>query len=409
MVDGFLNYMILKNKHILLGITGGIAAYKCAHLVRLLIKEGAVVKVVMTKSSEEFVTAKTLSVLSKNEVVSDFFDNNQNWNNHVALAEWADMMLIAPLTANTLGKFATGICDNIVIACYLSARSKIFVAPAMDLDMYQHPTTKKNIKTLVNNGNIIIPAESGEWASGLVGEGRMAEPENIIDFIKKEIKQNLPLSGKKVLVNAGPTYEAIDPVRFIGNRSSGKMGVAIADEFAKMGADVTLVLGPSHQVPSERSVTVIKIESAEEMFTECKAVFNNVDIAVLSAAVADYKPKTVADSKIKKKNAEFSLELVKTTDILETLGKQKKQQLLVGFALETDNVIEYAKEKIKKKNLDLIIANSAIENGSGFGVDTNKITIIDKHNKLYNFELKNKREVAKDIVIFTINYLKTNE
>ena len=409
MVDGFLNYMILKNKHILIGITGGIAAYKCAHLVRLLIKEGAVVKVVMTKSSEEFVTAKTLSVLSKNEVVSDFFDNNQNWNNHVALAEWADMMLIAPLTANTLGKFATGICDNIVIACYLSARSKVFVAPAMDLDMYQHPTTKKNIKTLVNNGNIIIPAESGELASGLVGEGRMAEPENIIDFIKKEIKQNLPLSGKKVLVNAGPTYEAIDPVRFIGNRSSGKMGVAIADEFAKMGADVTLVLGPSHQVPSERSVTVIKIESAEEMFTECKAVFNNVDIAVLSAAVADYKPKTAADSKIKKKNAEFSLELVKTTDILETLGKQKKQQLLVGFALETDNVIEYAKEKIKKKNLDLIIANSAIENGSGFGVDTNKITIIDKHNKLYNFELKNKREVAKDIVIFTINYLKTNE
>jgi phosphopantothenoylcysteine decarboxylase/phosphopantothenate--cysteine ligase len=401
--------MILKNKHILLGITGGIAAYKCAHLVRLLIKEGAVVKVVMTKSSEEFVTAKTLSVLSKNEVVSDFFDNNQNWNNHVALAEWADMMLIAPLTANTLGKFAAGICDNIVIACYLSARSKVFVAPAMDLDMYQHPTTKKNIKTLVNNGNIIIPAESGELASGLVGEGRMAEPENIINFIKKEIKQNLPLSGKKVLVNAGPTYEAIDPVRFIGNRSSGKMGVAIADEFAKMGADVTLVLGPSHQVPSERSVTVIKIESAEEMFTECKAVFNNVDIAVLSAAVADYKPKTVADSKIKKKNAEFSLELVKTTDILETLGKQKKQQLLVGFALETDKVIEYAKEKIKKKNLDLIIANSAIENGSGFGVDTNKITIIDKHNKLYNFELKNKREVAKDIVIFTINYLKTNE
>ena len=400
--------MILKNKHILLGITGGIAAYKCAHLVRLLIKEGAVVKVVMTKSSEEFVTAKTLSVLSKNEVVSDFFDNNQNWNNHVALAEWADMMLIAPLTANTLGKFAAGICDNIVIACYLSARSKVFVAPAMDLDMYQHPTTKKNIKTLVNNGNIIIPAESGELASGLVGEGRMAEPENIIDFIKKEIKQNLPLSGKKVLVNAGPTYEAIDPVRFIGNRSSGKMGVAIADEFAKMGADVTLVLGPSHQVPSERSVTVIKIESAEEMFTECQAVFNNVDIAVLSAAVADYKTKTIADSKIKKKDAELSLELIKTTDILETLGKQKKHQLLIGFALETNNLIEYAKEKIKKKNLDFIVANSATEFGVGFGVDTNKVTIIDKHNKLYNFELKSKQAVAKDIVIFSINYLKTN-
>ncbi len=408
MVDGFLNYMILKNKHILLGITGGIAAYKCAHLVRLLIKEGAAVKVVMTNSATEFVTPKTLSVLSKNEVFTDFFDTKQNWNNHVALAEWADIIIIAPLTANTLAKFATGICDNIVTACYLSARSSVFVAPAMDLDMYQHPTTKQNLNTLLKNGNLIIPAESGELASGLVGEGRMAEPENIIDFIIKEIKQSLPLSGKKVLVNAGPTYEAIDPVRFIGNRSSGKMGVAIADEFAKMGADVTLVLGPSHQVPSERSVTVIKIESAEEMFTECQAVFNNVDIAVLSAAVADYKTKTIADSKIKKKDAELSLELIKTTDILETLGKQKKHQLLIGFALETNNLIEYAKEKIKKKNLDFIVANSATEFGVGFGVDTNKVTIIDKHNKLYNFELKSKQAVAKDIVIFSINYLKTN-
>jgi phosphopantothenoylcysteine decarboxylase/phosphopantothenate--cysteine ligase len=400
--------MILKNKHILLGITGGIAAYKCAHLVRLLIKEGAAVKVVMTNSATEFVTPKTLSVLSKNEVFTDFFDTKQNWNNHVALAEWADIIIIAPLTANTLAKFATGICDNIVTACYLSARSSVFVAPAMDLDMYQHPTTKQNLNTLLKNGNLIIPAESGELASGLVGEGRMAEPENIIDFIIKEIKQSLPLSGKKVLVNAGPTYEAIDPVRFIGNRSSGKMGVAIADEFAKMGADVTLVLGPSHQVPSERSVTVIKIESAEEMFTECQAVFNNVDIAVLSAAVADYKTKTIADSKIKKKDAELSLELIKTTDILETLGKQKKHQLLIGFALETNNLIEYAKEKIKKKNLDFIVANSATEFGVGFGVDTNKVTIIDKHNKLYNFELKSKQAVAKDIVIFSINYLKTN-
>jgi phosphopantothenoylcysteine decarboxylase/phosphopantothenate--cysteine ligase len=397
--------MTLKNKHILLGITGGIAAYKCAHLVRLFIKEGALVKVVMTKASEDFVTSKTLSVLSKNEVVTDFFDSNNNWNNHVALAEWSDAMIIAPLTANSLAKFATGICDNIVTACYLSARCKVFVAPAMDLDMYQHPTTVRNIETLRKNENIVIPAESGELASGLIGEGRMAEPENIVQFIKQYFESNLPLTGKKVIVNAGPTYEAIDPVRFIGNRSSGKMGVAIADEFAKLGADVTLVLGPSHQQPIEKSVTVIKVESAEEMYNACQNQFSKSDIAVLSAAVADYKPKYIADSKIKKKDSEFSIELVKTKDILEILGQQKKNQILVGFALETDNVIEYAKEKIKKKNLDFIVANSAIEKGAGFGVDTNKITIIDKHNNLYNFELKSKQEVAKDIVNFAINYL----
>ena len=399
---------MLRNKHILVGITGGIAAYKCAHLVRLLIKEGAIVKVVMTHSATEFVTAKTLSVLSKHEVVIDFFDLNHNWNNHVELAEWADVMLIAPLTANTLSKFANGLCDNMVAACYLSSRSKVFVAPAMDLDMYQHPTTKQNIETLIKNGNLIIPAESGELASGLVGEGRMAEPENIITFINKELQKGLPLANKKVLVNAGPTYEAIDPVRFIGNRSSGKMGVAIADEFAKLGAEVTLVLGPSHQKPQQRTVHVIMVESAQEMLVACESVFKTVDIAVLSAAVADYKPKEIANSKIKKKDAELSLELVKTVDVLETLGKQKTTQLLVGFALETDNVIEYAKEKIKKKNLDFIVANSATEQGAGFAVDTNKITIIDKHNKLYNFELKSKQLVAKDIVAFTLNYLKSN-
>jgi phosphopantothenoylcysteine decarboxylase/phosphopantothenate--cysteine ligase len=400
--------MSLKNKHILLGITGGIAAYKCAHLVRLLIKEGAIVKVIMTKAAEEFVTAKTLSVLSKNEVVTDFFDANNNWNNHVALAEWADAIIVAPLTANTLAKFASGHCDNIVSACYLSARSKVFVAPAMDLDMYQHPTTKQNIDTLRKNENIVIAAESGELASGLVGEGRMAEPENIIHFVSQYFEDILPLSGKKVLVNAGPTYEAIDPVRFIGNRSSGKMGVAIADEFAKLGADVTLVLGPSHEVPNEKLVTIVKVESAEEMYKACELVFENVDIAVLAAAVADYKPKSIADSKIKKKDSELFLELTKTTDILETLGKQKKHQLLVGFALETDNVLEYAKAKIAKKNLDFIVANSTIEKGAGFGVDTNKVTIIDKHNKMYNFELKSKQAVAKDIVTFAINYLKTD-
>ncbi len=397
---------MLYNRHILLGITGGIAAYKCAHLVRLLIKEGAIVKVVMTNSAQEFVTAKTLSVLSKHEVITDFFDANNNWNNHVQLAEWADVMLIAPLTANTLSKFANGLCDNIVSACYLSARSKVFVAPAMDLDMYQHPTTKQNIQTLITNGNSIIPAESGELASGLIGEGRMAEPENIISFIKTELQKSLPLANKKVLVNAGPTYEAIDPVRFIGNRSSGKMGVAIADEFAKLGADVTLVLGPSHQKPKQHQVNIIEVESAQEMLTACESVFKHVDIAVLSAAVADYKPKDVVTSKIKKKDATFSLELIKTDDVLETLGKQKTHQLLVGFALETDNMIEYAQEKIKKKNLDFIVANSAIEQGTGFAVDTNKITIIDKHNKLYNFELKSKQAVAQDIVNFAVDLLK---
>ncbi len=400
--------MVLKNKHILLGITGGIAAYKCAHLIRLFIKEGAQVKVVMTKSAQEFVTAKTLSVLSKNEVVTDFFDNNNNWHNHVALAEWCDLMLIAPLTANTLGKMANGLCDNIVTACYLSAKSIVFIAPAMDLDMYQHPTTLQNLQKLTTYGNKIIAAESGELASGLIGEGRMAEPENMVEFIKKQLQQNLPLRSKKILVNAGPTYEAIDPVRFIGNRSSGKMGVAIADEFSKLGADVTLVLGPSHIIPTQKNIKLINVENAGEMLTACLNEFDACDIAILSAAVADYKPKVVSTSKIKKNDNELTIELVKTNDVLATLGQHKKHQLLIGFALETDNIIEYATQKIKNKNLDFIIANSAIEAGAGFGVDTNKITIIDKHNNIHNFELKTKLEVAKDIANFTLNYLNKN-
>lgn len=397
---------MLQGKHILLGITGGIASYKCAQLVRLFIKEGAEVKVVMTKSAEDFITPKTLSVLSKNDVIIDFFDSSNNWNNHVALSEWADIFIIAPLTANTLAKFASGICDNMVTACYLSARCDVFVAPAMDLDMYKHPTTLKNLEILKNNKNSIIDVQFGELASGLIGEGRMAEPEFIIDFIKKEIQNSLPLLGKIVLVNAGPTYESIDPVRFIGNRSSGKMGVAIADEFAKQGATVTLVLGPSHQKPSQKNVKVTAIESAEEMLNACKTEFKNCDIAVLSAAVADYKPSEVSETKIKKKDTELNLSLTKTVDVLETLGKLKTKQLLVGFALETNNIIEYAKEKIIKKNLDFIVANSAIEKGVGFGVDTNKITIIDKHNNLTNFELKTKQEVAKDIVNFAIQLMK---
>jgi len=400
--------MPLKNKHILLGITGGIAAYKCANLVRLFIKEGAMVKVIMTKAAEEFVTPKTLAVLSKNEVITDFFDENNNWNNHVTLAEWADIFIIAPLTANTLSKFANGACDNIVTACYLSSRTHIYVAPAMDLEMYQHATYKHNIELLVNRGHHIIPAEKGELASGLVGEGRMAEPEHIVGFIKNEITKHLPLRGRKVLINAGPTYEPIDPVRFIGNRSSGKMGIAIADEFAKLGAEVTLVLGPSNQTPKETSVKIIHIETAEEMFQACSKLFIDADIAILAAAVADYKPKSISLSKIKKKDEDLNIELIKTIDILETLGKQKTKQLLVGFALETDNLIDYAKEKITRKNLDFIIANSAREFGAGFGVDSNKITIIDKHNKILNFELKSKLEVAKDIAIFTINYIQNN-
>ncbi len=390
---------MLQNKKILLGITGGIAAYKCAHLVRLFIKAGAEVKVIMTPSATRFVTPETLSVLSKNPVVSEFFEKpTHEWNNHVQLAEWADLFLIAPATANTLAKFTTGVCDNIVNACYLSARSKVFIAPAMDLDMYQHPTTKQNLKKLEGFGNSIIPAESGELASGLSGEGRMAEPENIIAFIEKYFSKNLPLAGKKVLVNAGPTYEAIDPVRFIGNRSSGKTGVLLADEFCNQGAEVTLVLGPSSHKPKNSAVKVIRVETAEEMFDKCVEAFKRSDIAVLSAAVADYKPKEQSSSKIKKTGNDISLELVKTKDILAELGKLKTDQLLVGFALETNNAIDYAKEKIKNKNLDMIVVNTTSESNPAFGSDFNTVSIIDKHNNLVNFEFKSKKEIAKDIV-----------
>lgn len=397
---------MLHQKKIILGVTGGIAAYKCAHLVRLLVKEGAEVKVIMTNSACDFITPQTLSVLSKNEVVIDFFDNNNNWNNHVQLAEWADVLLIAPLTANTLSKMATGGCDNVLLATYLSAKSKTIVAPAMDMDMYQHATTKQNLDTLKSFGNLVIAAESGELASGLHGEGRMAEPENIVAFLEKYFSEGLPLAGKKVLVNAGPTYEAIDPVRFIGNRSSGKMGIAIAESFAKAGAEVTLVLGPSHLLPAIKSIKVKNVESAGEMFDVCTREFTDCDIAVCSAAVADYRPKEVSGSKIKKSGEVMSLELVKTKDILKALGSVKNKQCLVGFALETDRVQEYAEGKLKEKNLDIIVANSASEAGSGFSGDTNKVTLIDKHNKITNFELKKKTEVADDIVCYIIDYLK---
>jgi phosphopantothenoylcysteine decarboxylase/phosphopantothenate--cysteine ligase len=397
---------MLHRKKIILGITGGIAAYKCAHLVRLLVKEGAEVKVILTGSAAQFVTPQTLSVLSKNEVLTDFFDPAFNWNNHVHLAEWADVMLIAPLTANTLAKMSSGVCDNILLAAYLSARSKTIVAPAMDLDMYQHPTVKKNLDTLRSYGNDIIPAETGELASGLTGEGRMAEPETIVSFLKDFFGKDLPLKGRSALVNAGPTYEAIDPVRYIGNRSSGKMGIALAEELCQNGATVTLVLGPGNEDIKHKTITVLRVESSDEMFEATVSNYTNKDIVICSAAVSDYRPASVSDTKIKKKDEKLVLELTRTKDILNELGKQKVKQCLVGFALETNNILEYAKQKLSSKNLDLVVANSASEPGSGFGGDTNKITIIDKHNKITKFELKSKREVAHDIVNYIIEFIK---
>ncbi len=398
---------MLTGKHIILGVTGGIAAYKCAGLVRLLVKEGAQVKVILTRAGADFITPQTLSVLSKNEVLTDFFDAGYNWNNHVHLAQWADVLLVAPLTANTLAKMAHGQCDNLLLATYLSARSKTIVAPAMDLDMYQHPTVKRNLQTLQAAGNLVIPAETGELASGLSGEGRMAEPEHIIDYLKHFFSENLPLAGKRALVNAGPTYEAIDPVRFIGNRSSGKMGIAIAQELAACGAEVTLVLGPSHEPVEHGLAEVIRVESSDQMFDAMTARYQDKDIVVCSAAVADYKPASVSSSKIKKKESSLNLELAKTKDILSELGRLKSTQLLVGFALETDQLLDYAQQKLKNKNLDMIVANSAAEPGSGFGVDTNRITILDKHNKSTQFELKPKALVAKDIADYISTLLNT--
>lgn len=390
--------MVLQNKNIVLGISGGIAAYKCAHLVRLFVKAGAQVKVIMTPSAKQFVTPGTLSVLSKNEVLIDFFDAHSNWNSHVQIAEWADLIVIAPATANTLAKFATGVCDNLLCAVYLSARSKIFIAPAMDLDMYQHPSVKSNLKQLEANGNLIIPAESGELASGLSGEGRMAEPENIIAFIESYLLSHLPLAGKHFLVNAGPTYEAIDPVRFIGNRSSGKTGIAIADELASQGANVTLVLGPSAYSPKNKTIHLIRVESAEQMYEACIQAYENCDVAILTAAVADYKPSSASDIKIKKKDDQMSLELIKTNDILAELGRRKKNQILVGFALETNNALDYARKKLEAKNLDMVVANTTSEKNPAFGADFNTITILDKHNNLVNFEFKSKQEIAQDVI-----------
>ncbi len=392
---------ILNSKNVLLGISGGIAAYKTASLVRLLIKSGAHVKVVMTPASKDFITPLTLSTLSKNPVHSSFTndeDENAVWNNHVDLALWADVFIIAPATANTLSKMANGSSDNLLLATYLSAKCPVYFAPAMDLDMYKHKSTHENFKKLQSFGNIIIPATSGELASGLVGEGRMAEPEDIVSFIENDILDKLPLRGKKVLITAGPTYEAIDPVRFIGNHSSGKMGFEIAKAAANLGAEVILITGPTHQNLSHSLIDVVPAISADDMYKAAHMHFGNVHIAILSAAVADFKPKEVATQKIKKKESTLTLELEKTKDILASLGDIKKKQYLVGFALETNNELENAKGKLKKKNLNLIVLNSLNDKGAGFKSDTNKVTFIDDKNEIIQFKLKSKSEVAVDLL-----------
>ncbi len=391
---------VLSGKNILLGVTAGIAAYKTTYLVRLFIKAGAQVRVVMTPASKDFVTPLSLSTLSKNPVHSTFYDKedeNEVWNNHVDLGLWADLMLIAPATANTLSKMANGISDNLLLATYLSAKCPVYFAPAMDLDMYKHTSTKENIETLERYNNICIPVGSGELASGLIGEGRMAEPEDIITFIEEAIVSKLPLRGKKVLITAGPTYEAIDPVRFIGNHSSGKMGFELAKTAANLGAQVTLVTGVSNEKINHSFVNRIDVVSAEQMYEAVHKYFESVDIAILSAAVADYKPKNVAVNKIKKKSESMSIELVKTKDILASLGTIKTNQFLVGFALETNNEIENAIGKLNRKNLDLIVLNSLKDKGAGFKKATNKVTIIDKSEKISEFALKSKAKVAQDI------------
>ncbi len=392
---------VLSGKKIVLGISGGIAAYKTATLVRLFIKAGAEVQVIMTPASKDFVTPLTLSTLSKNPVYSTFYneeDENASWNNHVEIGLWADLMLIAPATANTMSKMTNGTCDNLLLATYLSAKCPVYFAPAMDLDMYKHPSTLASFTALKSFGNIMIPAESGELASGLSGEGRMAEPENIIAFIENDIAEKLPLRGKKILITAGPTYEAIDPVRFIGNHSSGKMGFEIANEAAKLGAEVTLISGPSHLNVENKLIRLVRVVSAEEMYNQCHNYFENTDVAIAAAAVADYRPKNVASQKIKKQESSFNIELERTKDILASLGQIKKNQFLIGFALETENEIENAKAKIQKKNLDLIVLNSLQDDGAGFGTPTNKVTFIDSKFNIEPMDLKSKGKVAQDIL-----------
>lgn len=392
--------MRLNGKKIILGITGSIAAYKAAVLLRLLVKEGAEVQVVITPSGKEFITPVTLSALSGKPVINEFFGaNDGTWNSHVDLGLWADLMLIAPVTAATLGKMASGIADNMLITTYLSAKCPVFIAPAMDLDMFSHPSTKRNLTILKEYGNVVIEPGEGELASGLRGKGRMEEPENIVEIVVSHFQSKKKLLNKTFLVTAGPTFEKIDPVRFIGNYSSGKMGYAIALELAERGAKVILVSGPVSQIINHENITVKSVESAAEMLAESTSVFEKTDGAVMCAAVADFTPVVTESRKTKRGKQNWNLELQPTKDIAAELGKMKsKQQILVGFALETNNEIQNATQKLQKKNLDFIVLNSLNEKGAGFKVDTNKITIIDKDNNTQFFELKSKNEVAADIV-----------
>lgn len=391
---------MLKGKKILLGVCGSIAAYKAALLTRLLVKEGAEVQVIMSHSAHEFITPLTLSTLSKRPALTEFAkDSTGQWNNHVELGLWADAFVLAPVTANTLGKMANGLCDNLLTSVYLSARCPVFLAPAMDLDMLQHPSTQVNLKKVVSFGNTLIDPTYGELASGLVGTGRMAEPEEIVAVLDGHFGSKKKLNGKRVLVTAGPTHEAIDPVRFIGNHSSGKMGFAIAEELANQGAQVNLVTGPTSQHINHPGVIVNRVTSAEEMYNVCSSLFPQIDVTVLAAAVADYKPVSKADQKIKKKDETLTLELTKTQDIAASLGKLKHNgQVIVGFALETENEVDNALKKLESKNFDLIVLNSLNDKGAGFGADTNKITIINRKREQMSFDLKTKKEVARDIV-----------
>src|SRR5215204_1395539 len=396
---------MFQDKKILLAITGSIAAYKSILLVRLLVKAGAEVKVVMTPAAKDFVSPLTLSTLSKSPVVSDLF-NSESWSNHVMLGRWADIMVIAPLSCNTLGKMAHGLCDNMLLATYLSATCPVVVAPAMDEDMWRHPTTKSNLQRLESFGNKIIPVEKGELASGLYGDGRMAEPEAILSFIEDNFFLKKDLTGKKALVTAGPTFEPIDPVRFIGNHSSGKMGVAICQELARRGAEVHLILGPSSIQVEQENIHLHKVQTAEQMYQTSVKLFPEADITIMSAAVADYTPVNAHPDKIKKSSETLTVELTKTKDILKSLGEKKYNgQILVGFALETMNEKEYALSKLKTKNADMIVLNSLNEEGAGFGYDTNKITIFEKSGKEISYERKPKQQVAKDIVDRIVNML----
>ena len=389
---------MMEGKKILLGITGSIAAYKSAVLARQLVKARAEVRVIMTPSATDFVSKLTLSTLSKNKVQIDLFDED-SWANHVMLGRWADVMVVAPLSCNTLSKMAHGQCDNLLLAVYLSATCPVIVAPAMDEDMWHHPATKENIQKLIGFGNKVIPVDKGELASGLVGDGRMAEPDNIIKFIQDNFLADHTLSGKKAFVSAGPTYEPLDPVRFIGNHSSGKMGLAIAEELYVRGADVTLIMGPSTLNLPLNGIKAIRVNTAEEMYSACTKEFERSDIGVMAAAVADYTPVEVAADKIKKTDANLVIELKKTKDILKSLGEKKSpKQVLVGFALETTNENEYALSKLKSKNADMVVMNSLNDQGAGFGTDTNKISIFDKSGKEFSYPLMSKKEVAKNIV-----------